>query len=107
MRRLHHSRRDYDMTCKYDAMGNKVVWDDAYGWVAYQTRVQRVIERAESMWFPITFEVTPRIVAPILLLTGWRFDKTWRHAEFGPKSWAYRWAICTFKANILADKWRR
>ena len=20
---------------------------------------------------------------------------------------AYRWAICTFKANILADKWRR
>lgn len=33
---------------------------------------------------------------------AWRFDRSWRHAEHGPKAWFYR-ACCTFAANGMAD----
>jgi hypothetical protein len=49
--------------------------------------------------------VIPRyVVGPVLALTGYRFDKTWRWAEHGPKRWCYD-VCCTFLANISADEW--
>jgi len=48
--------------------------------------------------------VIPRyVVAPILALTGYRFDKTWRWAERGPKRWFYA-VCCTFLANNAAER---
>lgn len=42
------------------------------------------------------------LIAPALVLTGYRFDKSWRHAERGPKALVYR-LCCTFAANHIAD----
>ncbi len=53
----------------------------------------------------LSWYIGPYLVAPILLLTGWRFDKTWRWAESGPKAWFYR-VCCTFHANMIVDGWK-
>jgi hypothetical protein len=58
--------------------------------------------RYRAIWM-IRWWLTPFIVGPVLALGGWRFDKTWRHAEHGPKAWVYAYVLCTFRANWVAD----
>lgn len=45
---------------------------------------------------------TAYLIAPVLVVTGYRFDKSWRHAERGYKAMFYR-LCCTFVANGIAD----
>lgn len=47
-------------------------------------------------------EMTPYIAAPIMRATGYRFDKSWRHAEHGFKAFVYRYVLSTVLANIKA-----
>lgn len=47
---------------------------------------------------------TEWLVACVLAMTGYRFDKSWRWAETGPRAWVYRYVVCTFLANGRADR---
>jgi hypothetical protein len=46
-------------------------------------------------------QLTAYLIAPALKLTGYRFDKSWRHAQSGFKYWFYMFCN-TVKANQLA-----
>ena len=52
-----------------------------------------------TSWFRMT--LLPMVIAPVMRMTGYRFDKSFRHAERGPKAWVYR--VCwTVGANYRA-----
>ena len=59
--------------------------------------------KVEMLGYHFRTSVTPRLVAPILRLTGYRFDKTWRWGETRFKRFVYAYLLCTFVANIEAD----
>ena len=50
--------------------------------------------------------VTATLLAPVLALTGYRFDKSWRWADRGAKALTYRY-VSTVVANIKADRLAR
>lgn len=52
-------------------------------------------------WFRST--LMPTLIAPMLRLIGYRFDKSWRWGETSSKQFVYSWLCCTFIANIKAD----
>jgi hypothetical protein len=53
--------------------------------------------------FSARLHLTPHLVAPILRLTGFRFDKSWRNSRRGVKAFVYRRLLFTPTANVLAD----
>ncbi len=46
---------------------------------------------------------TARIIAPILMVTGFRFSKTWRVEDSGVKPWIFRHILNTTRANQIAE----
>lgn len=46
--------------------------------------------------------VLAHAIAPVLRLTGFRFDKSYRHADCGWKAIVYR-VVSTVGANTVAD----
>jgi hypothetical protein len=56
-----------------------------------------LIQRTDGDRYTVTVAIAQHIRA-----TGYRFDKSWRHAETGDKAAAYE-RCCTFAANDIAD----
>lgn len=46
--------------------------------------------------------ILTHLIVPTLKITGFRFDKSYRHAETGWKAFVYR-RVSTIGANSLAD----
>ena len=66
------------------------------------TMIRQEIQQAKILGRYYYTHISAMVLAPILASTGYRFDKSWRHAEFGPKAWFYR--LCnTPTANRMAD----
>jgi len=47
-------------------------------------------------------QLTPKLIAPILKRTRYRFDKSWRHGDTLAKRFVYDYMLDTVKANTLA-----
>jgi len=48
-------------------------------------------------------ELTASLIAPMLRLTGYRFDKSFRKADMGWKAFVFRYMLNTTGANLKAE----
>ena len=48
-------------------------------------------------------EITAALIAPILRVTGLRFNKSWRQANVGFKAFVFSYILNTTGANIRAN----
>ena len=44
-----------------------------------------------------------KLIAPIMRVTGYRFDKTWRWGDTPFKEFVYTYVVSTVAANNVAD----